>query len=165
MQKSMALIGNLVASGAGSNELRDNAFSAGKLAQMASGIAGNTVGLPFKIGKSVVSDALAMKSRDWGSKLLDKVGLGISGGTSDKNGVKDPGGSSGARNGDKANYGSNPNAAKDAITNGQGFKLSGFENENKDNANNNSSKQDGNSMVNNAIQNGNKQDQGAEGGK
>ena len=154
MQKSMALIGNLVASGAGSNELRDNAFSAGRLAKMASSVAGNTVGLPFKIGKSVLNDALAMKSRDWGAKLLDKVGLGISGGTSDKDGVKDPDGSSKSRNGDKANYGNNPNAAKDAINDDQGFKLSGFANENKDNSNNASPQQNGNNMVNSAIQNG-----------
>ena len=157
MQKSMALIGNLVSAGAGSNELRDNAFTAGKLASMAGGVLGNTVGLlpklAFKGGKSILSDAWAMKSRDWGAQLLDKVGLGLTGGTSDKNGVKDPPGKSGAKNDEKAKYGSNPSAAKDAIAN-KGFQTSDWGNQGKDNANNDSPKQGGNNMLNNAIQGG-----------
>jgi hypothetical protein len=158
MQKSMALIGNLVSAGAGSNELRDNAFTAGKLASMAGGVLGNTVGLlpklAFKGGKSILSDAWAMKSRDWGAQLLDKVGLGLTGGTSDKNGVKDPPGKSGAKNDDKAKYGSNPNAAKDAISGNKGFQTSDWGNQGKDNTNNDSPKQSGNNMLNNAIQGG-----------
>jgi hypothetical protein len=157
MQKSMALIGNLVSAGAGSNELRDNAFTAGRLASMAGGVLGNTVGLlpklAFKGGKSIISDAWAMKSRDWGAQLLDKVGLGLTGGTSDKNGVKDPPGKSGAKNDEKAKYGSNPSAAKDAIAN-KGFQTSDWGNQGKDNANNDSPKKSGNNMLNNAIQGG-----------
>ena len=152
MQKSMALVGNLVSSGAGSNELRDNAFSAGRLAGMASRLSGNTVGLPFRAAKSVAADAMAMKSRDLGAKLLDKMGLGLSGGTSDKDGIKDPGGSGGARNSEKANYGSNPTAARDAITN-EGFKTSDWGSGGKDNANHNAAPQSGNNLLNNAIQN------------
>lgn len=157
MQKSMALIGNLVSAGAGSNELRDNAFTAGRLASMAGGALGNTIGLPgkllFKGGKSIISDAWAMKSRDWGAQLLDKIGLGLTGGTSDKNGVKDPPGKSGAKNDEKAKYGSNPNAAKDAIAD-KGFQTSDWGNQGKGNANNDSPKQGGNNMLNNAIQGG-----------
>ena len=128
MQKSMALIGNLVSSGAGSNELRDS-MSAGSLAKLAKSGALSVAGKAFsaagyisggKIAKSVLGDAISMKSRDWGSKLLDKVGLGMGGNTEDKDGVKDP---SGAKNNEKANYGSNPNAAKDAINN-KSFKTS-----------------------------------------
>ena len=153
MQKSMALVGNLVSSGAGSNELRDNAFTAGRLAGMASGFLGSTVGLPFRAAKSVASDAMAMKSRDLGAKMLDKMGLGLSGGTSDKDGIKDPGGSSGARNSEKASYGTNPNAARNAISS-EGFKTSDWGDQGKDSTNNNTARQSGNSLVNNAIQNG-----------
>lgn len=160
MQKSMALIGNLVSSGAGSNELRDNAFTAGSLARMTAGAGGKALSFASgvaggvllrnplaKAGKSILSDAAAMKSRDWGSQLLDKIGLGISGNTSDKDGVKDPGGSSGSKNNESAKYGSNPNAAKDAINNG--FKTS-FD---KAGANNDQANKK-NSAVGNAINNG-----------
>ena len=153
MQKSMALVGNLVSSGAGSNELRDNAFTAGRLAGMASGFLGSTVGLPFRAAKSVASDAMAMKSRDLGAKMLDKMGLGLSGGTSDKDGIKDPGGSSGARNSEKASYGTNPSAARNAISS-EGFKTSDWGDRGKDSTNNNTERQSGNSLVSNAIQNG-----------
>ena len=151
MQKSMAIIGNLVAAGAGSNELRDNALSAGRLAKMASSAAGYTVGLPFKAAKSVLGDAISMKSRDWGAKLLDKVGLGLAGGTSDKDGNKDPAGKSkGERNGEKANYGSDPNSAKDAIN--DSFQLSNWDKKGGDNTNNESPKQDKkDNMVSNSI--------------
>lgn len=166
MQKSMALIGNLVSQGAGSNELRDN-FSAGSLARMAKGI----VGTPFTPLRSIVNDALAMKSRDIGSNWLSKVGLGLSGGTSDKNGVKDPGGengsggSSGSQNNEKPSYGSDANKTKDAIrdsgfstsfTAGSGNKGKDGDHKNNDNANNDQSKQNKNNLVSNVINNDNK---------
>lgn len=119
MQKSMALIGNLVSQGAGSNELRDN-FSAGALARMAKG----AIGTPFAPLRSIVNDALAMKSRDIGASWLNKVGLGLSGGTSDKDGVKDPSGSSQSQNNEKPNYNSDTDKTKDAIQGGGGFSLS-----------------------------------------
>ena len=156
MQKSMALVGNLVASGAGSNELRDNAFSAGGLARMAKGAAGGLLGAAgtlsgAKAAKSILSDAAAMKSRDLGSKLLDKLGLGVGGGTSDKNGVKDNAGTSGAKNSEKAEYGAK-DVAKNAIS-GEGFKTS-FDK--KDNANNEQPSQKKNDMLSNAINAGSK---------
>ncbi len=173
LTKSTALIGNLVASGAGSNELRDNAFSAGGLARMAGkvagGVLGNTVGLPFKAGKSILSDALSMKSRDLGSKLLSAVGLGLSENTSDKDGVKDPNGK-GAGNSGKAKYGDG-DKAKGAIG-GDKFKLSwnGGDNKNGNNANNNDPNSKKNDALNNALGNGNngggqqQQQQPAQGG-
>ena len=161
MQKSMALVGNLVASGAGSNELRDNAFSAGSLARMAKGAAGGLLGAAgtlsgARAAKSILSDAAAMKSRDLGSKLLDKVGLGMGGGTSDQNGVKDPAGTSGAKNNEKAEYGAK-DVAKNAIS-GEGFKTS-FDK--KDNANNEQPNQKKNDMLANAINAGSKMSGGA----
>jgi len=148
MQKSMALIGNLVSSGAGSNELRDNALSAGRLAGMAKGVAGKALNAASylsgaRIAKSVLGDAIAMKSRDWGSQALDLVGLGMSGKTSDKDGVKDPGGKSGSTNNSKAAYGKD-DKAKDAINKG-GFNLSW------DTGGLNNSKDKKNDMLSNAV--------------
>lgn len=164
MQKSMALIGNLVSQGGGSNELRDN-FSAGGLARMAKGM----IGTPFAPLRSIVNDALAMKSRDIGASWLNKVGLGLSGGTSDSKGVKDPGGdggsggSSGSQNNEKPSYGSDANKTKDAIQNGgfstsftSGKKGKDGDNKNNDNANNDKPDQKKNDLVSNVINNDNK---------
>ena len=162
MQKAMALVGNLVSAGAGSNELRDNAFSMGGLARMAKGVAGkalgiagsvanNTVGLPFRAGKSIIGDAITAQSRHLGNKLLR--GIGLDGGYSRKNDKKGEDGSdgdSGSRNGEKADYGSK-DKAKDAINDDQGFKRSfaggGNTNSNQPNPNKNN-------MVSNAINGG-----------
>ena len=154
MQKSMALIGNLVSQGAGSNELRDNAFSAGSLAKMAKGAALGVAGLPFRPLKSIVGDAISMKSRDIGASWLNKVGLGLSGGTSDKNGVKDPDGSSKSQNNEKANYSGDENKSKAAIEGG--FDLSWGDNKKKEdnNSNNDRPKQNKDNAVSKAIQNG-----------
>ena len=160
MQKSMALVGNLVASGAGSNELRDNAFSAGGLARMAKGAAGGALGAlgtlsGAKAAKSILGDAASMKSRDLASKLLDKVGLGVSGNSSNKEGGKDSDGTSGAKNNEKAGYGAK-DVAKNAIT-GEGFKTS-FNT--GDNANNNKQGQKDNNMLANAINAGGRPGEG-----
>ena len=162
MQKSMALVGNLVSQGAGSNELRDNAFSMGSLARMAKGVTGkalglaggiasNTVGLPFRAGKSIIGDAINQQSRHLGARLLR--GLGMDGGLprknkTDKDGNPEPGSKdSGSTNNEKTNYGSNPNSTKDAINN-KDFKRSFG----GDNTNNNKK----NNSVDNAINNGDK---------
>jgi hypothetical protein len=135
MQKAMALVGNLVSQGAGSNELRDNALSMGSLARMATGVAGkavgiaggianNTVGLLPRAGKSIVGDAISQQSRHLGARLLR--GLGLKGGydkKTDKDGNPDPGSDSGASNNEKTNYGSK-DSAKNAINGNQGFATS-----------------------------------------
>ena len=155
MQKSMALVGNLVSQGAGSNELRDNALSMGSLARMAKGAAGkaagiaggvasNTIGLPFRAGKSIIGDAINQQSRHLGAKMLR--GLGLDGGLArktDKDGNPEPGSKdSDSKNNEKANYGSDPNSTKNAI-NGSDFKRS-FGGGNANNKSN---------PVNNAINN------------
>ena len=135
MQKAMALVGNLVSQGAGSNELRDNAFSMGSLARMATGVAGkaariaggianNTVGLLPRAGVSIAKDALSQQSRHLGARLLR--GLGLKGGygkKTDKDGNPEPGSDSDAQNNEKASYGSG-NTAKDAINDKPGFATS-----------------------------------------
>ena len=166
MQKSMALVGNLVSQGAGSNELRDNAFSMGGLARMAKGAAGKALGAAGYISggkalKSIAGDALSMQSRHLGARFLGGLGLGGGyGQRTDKDGVKDPGSDSGAKNNEKANYGSEPNAAKNAIT-GEGFKRSFGGGEN---TNNNKSGSKKNDAVGNAI-NGLSNLTGQKGGK
>ena len=154
MQKSMALIGNLVSQGAGSNELRDNAFSMGSLARMATGVAGKALylpSLPLRAGKSIIGDAISQQSRHLGAKLLRS--LGMEGGLqkkTDKDGNPEPGSNdSESKNNEKANYGSNPNSTKDAI-NGSNFKRSFGGGENNNNNNSNPNK---NNPVNNAINN------------
>ena len=152
MQKSMALVGNLVSQGAGSNELRDNAFSMGGLARMAKGVAGKALyvpSLPLRAGKSIIGDAISQQSRHLGARMLR--GLHLDGGYSrktDKDGNVDPGSKdSDSKNNEKAKYGSDSNSTKKAI-NGSDFKRSfgGV-----GNGNNNKSKS--NNTVNNAINN------------
>ena len=151
MQKSMAIVGNLVSAGAGSNELRDNAFSAGSLAKMAGGaamfagkMAGKALGVvtsPAKIGTNILSNAASQWSREKGSQLLDALGWGYKG----------KGEGSGAKNNDKAEYG-NKDKAKDAISKDDGFKTSWDtpNNDNNDKGGNNAN----NNPVTQAIQGG-----------
>lgn len=151
MQKSMALIGNLVSSGAGSNELRDNALSMGSLGRMAKNLAGKALyvpSLPFRAGKSIIGDAIAMQSRHLGSRMLRGLHLGGGNDTKkDKDGVEDPGqGGSGSGNNSKAQYGSNGNL-KQAIEN-PGFKTAFA----KSNMSNDKSNQKKNGALSKAIQ-------------
>ena len=153
----MALVGNLVSQGAGSNELRDNAFSMGALGRMAKGVAGKALGAAgylsgAKALKSIAGDAISMQSRHLGARALRGLGLGGGEGQrTDKDGVADPGGSSGAKNNEKADYGTK-DVAKNAIT-GEGFKTS-FDK--KGNANNEQPNQKKNDTLANAINAGSK---------
>ena len=153
MQKSMALVGNLVSQGAGSNELRDNALSMGSLARMAKGAAGKALyipSLPLRAGKSIIGDAISQQSRHLGAKLLR--GLHLDGGyerKTDKDGNPDPGSKdSNSKNNKKVSYGSDPNSTKNALS-GSGFKQSFGGGGNA----NNKSNQNKNNTVNNAINN------------
>ena len=151
MQKSMALVGNLVSQGAGSNELRDNAFTAGRLA----GIAGKALyipSLPFRAAKSILGDAISQQSRHLGAKLLHAFGMeGGYNKKSDKDGNPEPGAEdSDSKNNEKANYGVDKNKAKNAIQD-SGFNLS-FGGGN--NSNNNKQNQNKDNPVSKAIENG-----------
>jgi hypothetical protein len=153
MQKSMALVGNLVSQGAGSNELRDNAFSMGGLARMAKGVAGKALGaasLPLKPFGSIIGNAYGMQTRHLGMRMLR--GMGLDGGyprKKDKNDNSESGSDSGSTNNEKTNYGSNPNSTKDAINN-KDFKRSFGGGQNTNNNNSNSNKRN---PVNNVINN------------
>ena len=155
MQKSMALIGNLVASGAGSNELRDNAFSMGSLGRMAKGVAGKALyipSLPLRAGKSIIGDAISMQSRHLGAKMLRAFGMdgGLPRNKTDKDGNPEPGSrDSESQNNAKASYGSDQNSTKNAI-NDSGFKRSFGGGGNTNNNNPNSNKTN---PVNNVVNN------------
>lgn len=155
MQKSMALIGNLVSQGAGSNELRDNAFSMGSLARMATGIGGKALSAAgyltlAKAGKSILGDAISSQSKHLGNRLLRGIGLdGGYPGKEKKDGESDSKGDSGSKNSEKTSYGSNPNSTKNAI-NDSGFKRS-FD---SGNTNHNKSDQNKSNLVGNAISGG-----------
>ena len=156
VQKTMALVGNLVASGAGSNELRDHTLTAGRLAGKVGGALATVTGV--RAVKSILSDALSMKSRDLGSRLAGVSDRAPGSGGSKGSGKSDnQEGTSGANNHDKPNYGQNPDAANEAITGKQkGFKTSdwgpqkGGDNTNSSKVNNNK----GNGMINTAINGG-----------
>jgi hypothetical protein len=150
MQKSMALIGNLVSQGAGSNELRDNALSMGSLARMATGVAGKALraaSLPLKPFGSILGNAYGAQTRHLGNKLLR--GIGLEGGyeKKDKN-KKDANGDSDSKNNEKADYGKNGNT-KDAIE-GKPFKRS------FDNVNNSQAGPKKSNSLNNIINNDDK---------
>lgn len=156
LKKSMALIGNLVASGAGSSELRDNAITAGGLAGMAKGIAGSALGglatvSGLRAAKSIVGDALNSKSRDLGEKLLKKMGIGIGDNRLRENSED---GDSDSKNTSKPNYGGG-NLVENAISGGKNNDSSNSQN--SDNANSSQPQGDkvGDKMVDNAIMNGN----------
>ena len=169
LQKAMALVGNLVSSGAGSNELRDS-VSAGALAKMAGGVAGKALSFAGKMGLGVLkapfkpyNDIQEQKYKNWVAKKAAGEG-------NDKGSQRNKD-SSGAQNDKKANYGSNPNSSKDAIT-GKGFQTSNWDTKDKGsgNGNNNSPNQNKKSSVNDAITKGNqigqkKQDNKGQDGK
>jgi hypothetical protein len=156
VQKTMALVGNLISSGAGSNELRDHTLTAGRLAGKVGGALATVTGV--RAVKSILSDALSMKSRDLGSRLA-----GVSdhnsgkGGSASGNGntreAADQNGTSGATNNEKPTYGNNPSAANQAINNNQKqFKMSDWGLSNNDNTNTSKvNNNKGNGMINNAI--------------
>lgn len=156
LKKSMALIGNLVASGAGSSELRDNAISGGALARMTKGIAGSALGglatvSGLRAAKSIVGNALNSKSRDLGEKLLKKVGLGVGDNRVRENNEDSD---SGSQNSSKPSYGSG-NAIENAISGGgNNSNAQGGSNDNT-NSNQPQNNKAGDKMVDNAIMNGN----------
>lgn len=153
LKKSMALIGNLVSSGAGSSELRDNAISGSGLARMAKGLAGSALGglstvTGLRAAKSIVGDALSLKSMDLGEKLLKKNGLGV-----DKPKENNEDSGSDSKNSSKPNYGDG-NAVEKAISGG-GDNDNKSKEQSSDNTNNNQPQDNkvGNKLVDNAIMN------------
>ena len=72
MKKSMALIGNLVAQGAGSQELREAAMSRGGLMRALTGGVGNIANGAFGLGKAALHPAAT--ARNAVNSLANKLG-------------------------------------------------------------------------------------------
>ncbi len=74
MQRIMALIGNLLQSGAGSNELRDAAIAGAKMNAIAGGGVKAAL-IPFKATRSAVNFAKDTKQYGLGATLGDRLGI------------------------------------------------------------------------------------------
>jgi hypothetical protein len=151
LKQSMALIGNLISNGAGSNELRDAAISGG-LGGMIGKIpgAGILAGIGNSMKQEITGKAAQKILPSWAQRSYGG-GKGGSGGGRDENG-------SDSKN-SKSPAGGSKNTAKDAILgDGKGNDSNKNITENKDNKNDdntNDKKVDGggqgNNLVNNAI--------------
>ncbi len=75
MQRIMALIGNLLQSGAGSNELRDAAIASAKMGAIGGMAARKAALFPFKATKAAVNFARDTKQYGFGSTLGDRLGF------------------------------------------------------------------------------------------
>ena len=78
MQRIMALVGNLVSAGAGSNELRDNAIASAKfnsIAGSAARFAGKALLSPFKAVRGITNFANDSRQYGFGSTLANRLGF------------------------------------------------------------------------------------------
>ena len=153
LNRSMALVGNLISSGAGSNELRD-------AAQTGSAVRG-ALGAPFSPLTGIAKEAVNQKKRDLAGRALSGLGLGIGDhGQTNEYGEKDKKSSSSEanQNTNSPNYNNNKKGVTMAIASDFGMNDSNTNqndnNQNDDNQNDN--KPDtgkGQNMVNTAIAN------------
>lgn len=155
LKKSMALIGNLVQAGAGSNELRDNELAMGSLRRGISGFGGAlATATGISAAKGIVGSAMDSKKRDLGERLLTKMGMSIHDNRARENpGSTSQDGDSDSRNDNRPSFGgsSGENNVKNAISGGGNSGGTAA-----DNKQNEQPKSVGNSMVNNAISGGGK---------
>ena len=75
MQRIMALIGNLLQSGAGSNELRDAAIAGAKMNAIAGKVGAKAALFPFKATRSAVNFAKDTKQYGLGATIGDRLGF------------------------------------------------------------------------------------------
>ena len=152
LNRSMALVGNLISSGAGSNELRD-------ASQMGAGFM-KTMGKPFSPLTAIAGEALNQKKRDLAGRALSKIGLGIKdNGQRNENGEKDKKSDPEEnKNTNSPNYNNNKKGVSMAIANDFGTDDSNDNNDDKkddDNQNDKKSNNTGQNLVNQAILNSN----------
>lgn len=159
MTKIMALVGNLINSGAGSNELRDAAVAAGTFGRRAFGAAL----MPFKATRGAVNFVRDSKNTGLSTAVGRRLGFKTSRDYAIENsrlsrggGV---GGGSGTANNNTNKIGANNNAAKNAIGGNKNPNMvkdkasnkAGASNNNASNANNKPPV--GSDMVNNSVNN------------
>lgn len=150
LKQTMALIGNLVSNGAGSNELRDAAISGGL-----SGVLSKVPGAGFvsSVGNSIKQELSGKAAQ----KVLPSwAQRSYASGANKSDGEKKDGEEKGSdsQNSNSPTLTGNKNAARDAI-NGSGGSNKHNGKQQVDNANNQQAKTNdkGNNMVNNAINN------------
>ena len=149
LNRAMALVGNLISAGAGSNEMRDAAQTQAKF--------GRAVAAPFSPVSAIAGEALQQKKRELAGRALAKVGLGIrDNGQTNERGEKDAKSSNDESNKNSNNpkYNDKKDGVSLAIANLGGKKVDRNENK-KDDDNKNDKKggQKGNNLVNNSINN------------
>jgi hypothetical protein len=149
LNKSMGLVGNLISSGAGSNELRDAAATRGSVL--------GALGMPLSPLTSIGSEALNQKKRDLAGRTLKSLGLGIKdNGQTNDNGDKDSkSDEKDNQNTNTPNYNNNKKGVTMAISNDFGMndsKDDQDDNNDDDNKNDNKPKDSvGQNMVTDAI--------------
>ena len=78
MQRIMALVGNLLQSGAGSNELRDAAIAGAKMSAIGGKVVRGGIGaalMPFKAARSAINFSRDAKQYGFGATLGDRLGF------------------------------------------------------------------------------------------
>ena len=119
LKQAMALVGNLVSSGAGSNELRDTAI-AGGLGGMVGKIPG--MGLASAIGSSLKQEIAGKTAQKilpaWAQRSYSNGKKGGDGGKGGSSGGGDGKGDSGSKNSNSPALNKGANIAKNAITGG-----------------------------------------------
>lgn len=149
LNRSMALIGNLISAGAGSNEMRDAAQTHAKF--------NKALGMPFKPLTAIAGEALQQKKRDLAGKTLGAIGLGIKdNGQRNENGEKDvkSGSDETNKNDSSPKYNDKNNGVALAIADmAGGLTDKKKQINNEDNINDKRQPSRGENMVNNAIDN------------
>ena len=74
MQRIMALVGNLISAGAGSNELRDNAIATAQMKGVA-GLAGGIIKSPFRAARSAANFVSDAKQHGTGNTIASRFGF------------------------------------------------------------------------------------------
>ena len=157
MKQAMALIGNLISNGAGSNELRDTAI-AGGLRGIAGKIPG--VGALGGIGGAMKQELTGKAAQSllpsWAQRSYGNGGKG--GGAKGGDGEKD----SDSKNSNSPTASKDNNTAKKAISGGGNKEDKNKKDQNKNNSDNTNNKKpetkgQGNSLVNEAINNAGKE--------
>lgn len=150
LNKAMGLVGNLISSGAGSNEMRDSAQTRGAVM--------GALGMPFSPFTGIAKEALNQKKRDLAGKALSAVGMGIKdNGQTNEFGQKDvnSGSDNSNQNTNSPNYNNNKKGVSLAIADDFGMQDGLNSNQtNQDGDNQNDQKPNvnlGQNMVNDAI--------------
>ena len=162
MNRVMALIGNLISAGAGSNELRDSAIAASSFRRATMGVAGGALSKAFGATRSAFNFARDSKNTGLGTTIGRTLGFKtkrdydlenarLNRGNSGGDNHKQSGGGSGNKVADVIKGGAQ-NGAK-LVKEGGNAVNQGANNAAGGNANNNANNNPGGNMVNNAINN------------